>query len=73
MTLNELGSVAAVVGKRYSTHDVPVRGGSLRVGVWEPEAGSATGTLVAIHGDHLLAPSLAAAGRCAARRAGDRP
>lgn len=65
MTRSEqLGSVAAVVGKRYSAHDVPVRGGSLRVGVWEPEAGAVAGTVVAIHGitsSHLAWPLLAAA------------
>ena len=39
---------------RYHTLDVPVRGGDLRVGVWEPEQapmnGSAAPTILAIHG-----------------------
>ncbi len=35
----------------YRTHDVPVAGGTLRVGVWEPpEATAETPTVLAIHG-----------------------
>ena len=35
----------------YRTHDVPVAGGMLRVGVWEPaDATAATPTVLAIHG-----------------------
>ena len=44
-------SVQAVVGERYRALDVPVRGGTLRVGLWEPEGDpSAAPTVVAVHG-----------------------
>lgn len=50
-TTQILPSLAAVVGDRYSSHDVPVRGGTMHVGVWEPrEASPRTPTVVAIHG-----------------------
>ena len=46
----------------YRTLDVPVSGGDLRVGVWEPE-GEAVATVLAIHGvtsSHLAWPFLVA-------------
>ncbi|WP_298750795.1 alpha/beta fold hydrolase [uncultured Serinicoccus sp.] len=47
-------SVAAVLGPRYRAVAVPVDGGDLHVGVWEPEdvgaTGAATPTAVLIHG-----------------------
>ncbi|WP_122263184.1 alpha/beta fold hydrolase [Ornithinimicrobium cerasi] len=44
-------SLAAVVGDRYRSVDAPVRGGVMRVGVWEPEGASADApTVVAVHG-----------------------
>lgn len=50
-------SVQQVVGPRYRSLDVPVRGGTLRVGVWEPEDGAPADasiddapTVLAIHG-----------------------
>lgn len=48
-------SLDGVVGDRYRAVDVPVRGGTMRVGVWEPQAGGGqtpehTPTVVAIHG-----------------------
>lgn len=62
------GSVTTVLGPRYRAHDVPVRGGTLRVGVWEPEvspepAGTAP-TMVLVHGitaSHVCWAELAAA------------
>jgi lipase len=54
---------AEQVETRYATHDVPVRGGHLRVGVWEP-AGEPVGTVLAIHGitaSHRAWPLLAEA------------
>jgi len=38
--------------KRYRTLDVPVRGGDLRLGVWEPIDGAddKAPTVVAVHG-----------------------
>lgn len=60
-----LASVARVVGDRYRTEDVDVRGGRLHLGVWEPESGAADApTVVAVHGitsSHLAWPLLAAA------------
>jgi pimeloyl-ACP methyl ester carboxylesterase len=62
---SQLASVARVVGDRYRTEDVPVRGGSLRVGVWEPVSGGAGApTVVAVHGitsSHLAWPLLTGA------------
>ncbi|GAA5158718.1 alpha/beta fold hydrolase [Ornithinimicrobium tianjinense] len=44
-------SVQAVVGERHRTLDVPVRGGTMRVGLWEPEGdASVAPTVVAVHG-----------------------
>ena len=40
----------AVVGDRYRAIHVPVRGGAMRVGVWESEAGTDAPTVVAVHG-----------------------
>lgn len=51
------------VETRYITQDVPVRGGSLRVGVWEP-VGEPVGTVLAVHGitaSHRAWPLLAGA------------
>jgi lipase len=51
------------VDTRYATRDVPVRGGRLRVGVWEPE-GEPAGTVLAVHGitaSHRAWPLLAQA------------
>lgn len=52
MTTTQLSSsLAAVVGERYAAHDVPVRGGTMHVGVWEPADGRAEApTVLAIHG-----------------------
>lgn len=56
-------SLAAVVGDRYSPHEVPVRGGSLHVAVWEPASGEPEApTVLAIHGitaSHVAWPLLA--------------
>lgn len=50
-TTETLPSLAAVVGDRYRSHDVPVRGGAMHVGVWEPEDGREDApTVLAIHG-----------------------
>lgn len=58
-------SLAAVVGERYRAEDVPVRGGTMRVGIWEPESGAADApTVLAVHGitsSHIAWPLLAAA------------
>lgn len=61
-------SVTTVLGPRYQAHDVPVRGGTLRVGVWEPagagDASEPTPTMVLIHGitaSHVCWAELAAA------------
>jgi lipase len=35
---------------RYRTVDVPVRGGDLRVGIWEPETPGPAPTVLAVHG-----------------------
>lgn len=44
-------TLAALVGGRYRTEDVPVRGGTMRVAVWEPEGGDASApTVLAVHG-----------------------
>jgi pimeloyl-ACP methyl ester carboxylesterase len=43
-------SVEEVVGERYRAVHVPVRGGTMRVGVWEPEGGADAHTVVAVHG-----------------------
>lgn len=55
---------AAVVGDRYRTLDVAVRGGTLHAAVWEPVGGaSAPATVVAVHGitsSHLAWSWLAA-------------
>ncbi|WP_238335823.1 alpha/beta fold hydrolase [Serinicoccus kebangsaanensis] len=50
LTLPE--SVRSVVGPRYRSERVPVEGGDLHVGVWEPEdtAGADVPTAVLIHG-----------------------
>ena len=45
-----LPSVEQVVGKRYHQLEVPVRGGALRVGVWEPEDDGPAPTVLAVHG-----------------------
>ena len=67
-TTDLLPSLAAVVGDRYRSHEVPVRGGSMHVGVWEPaggpESGTAAPTVLAVHGitaSHVAWPLLAAA------------
>ena len=50
-TTEIIPSLAAVVGDRYRSRDVPVRGGTMHVGVWEPESGRADApTVLAIHG-----------------------
>ncbi len=60
-----LPSLAAVVGDRYSPHQVQVRGGMMHVGVWEPANGAADApTVLAIHGitaSHVAWPLLAQA------------
>jgi pimeloyl-ACP methyl ester carboxylesterase len=44
-------SLAAVTGDRYGALDVPVRGGTMHVGVWEPEGGDPrAATVLAVHG-----------------------
>ncbi|WP_237767497.1 alpha/beta fold hydrolase [Serinicoccus sp. CUA-874] len=45
-------SVETVLGERYRSVEVPVDGGDLHVGVWEPEAGEDADapTLVLVHG-----------------------
>ncbi|USQ77664.1 alpha/beta fold hydrolase [Ornithinimicrobium cryptoxanthini] len=52
MTATELSaSLATVVGERYRPLDVPVRGGTMRVAVWEPRSGDPQApTIVAVHG-----------------------
>lgn len=59
----ELASVAEVVGDRYRSQDVEVRGGTLRVGIWEPATRAADApVVVAVHGitsSHLAWPLLA--------------
>jgi len=70
-TRDLLPSVAAVVGDRYRPVDVPVRGGTMHVGVWEPDGGTEdrvgdapVSTVLAIHGitsSHLAWPLLAQA------------
>ena len=64
-TEHQPDSLTAVVGDRYRTEDVPVRGGSLRVAVWEPRSGAADApTVLAVHGitsSHVAWPLLAAA------------
>lgn len=58
-------SVRQVTGPRYRSLDVPVRGGTMRVGVWEPERGSDDApTVLAVHGitsSHVAWPLLAEA------------
>jgi lipase len=58
-------SLQEVVGPRYRSEDVPVRGGTMHVGVWEPDGATAgTPTVVAVHGitsSHVAWPLLAAA------------
>ena len=60
-------SVSTVLGPRYQAHDVPVRGGTLRVGVWEPDTAPESGgvpTMLLIHGitaSHVCWAELAAA------------
>lgn len=58
-------SVTAVLGEGYRAVDVPVRGGALHVGVWEPaDAGAQTPTALLIHGitaSHVSWAGLAAA------------
>lgn len=66
MTTTDLTpSLAAVVGERYTTHAVPVRGGLMHVGVWEPQHPSPdTPTVLAVHGitaSHVAWPLLAQA------------
>lgn len=55
--------MTAVVGERYRAEDVPVRGGTMRVGIWEPEGGAADApTVLAVHGitsSHIAWPLLA--------------
>lgn len=57
-------SVREVVGPRYRSVDAPVRGGTLRAGVWEPEgAAEDAPTVLAIHGitaSHVCWAELAA-------------
>jgi lipase len=64
-TTSPSGAVGAVLGPRHRTVDVPVRGGGLRVGVWEPENGSGSApTLLLVHGitaSHVCWAELAAA------------
>lgn len=68
-THTPLPSLQEVVGPRYRSVDVPVRGGSMHVGVWEPEGAPAdpradVPTVVAVHGitsSHVAWPLLAAA------------
>ncbi len=64
-THTPLPSLQEVVGPRYRTVDAPVRGGSMHVGVWEPEGAPADApTVVAVHGitsSHVAWPLLAAA------------
>src|SRR5690606_22066974 len=63
-THTPLPSLQEVVGPRYRTVDAPVRGGSMHVGVWEPEDGApGAPTVVAVHGitsSHVAWPLLAA-------------
>ncbi|USQ81813.1 alpha/beta hydrolase [Ornithinimicrobium faecis] len=65
MTTQMLPSLAAVVGDRYRSHEVPVRGGLLHVGVWEPEREDPHApTVLAVHGitaSHVAWPLLAQA------------
>lgn len=64
-TTQMLPSLAAVVGDRYRSHEVPVRGGLLHVGVWEPEREDPHApTVLAVHGitaSHVAWPLLAQA------------
>lgn len=52
VTATELSpSLAAVVGERYRALDVPVRGGTMHVAVWEPRnADPQAPTILAVHG-----------------------
>lgn len=66
MSTTELApSLAQVVGVRYRSLDVEVRGGTMHVGVWEPENGAADApTVLAVHGitaSHVAWPLLARA------------
>jgi pimeloyl-ACP methyl ester carboxylesterase len=66
VTTTELApSLARVVGDRYRSLEVPVRGGTMHVGVWEPENGNADApTVLAVHGitaSHVAWPLLARA------------
>ncbi|WP_228266683.1 alpha/beta hydrolase [Ornithinimicrobium ciconiae] len=66
MTTTQLQpSLAAVVGDRYRTHDAPVRGGVMRVGIWEPASGDRQApTVLAVHGitsSHIAWPLVAQA------------
>src|SRR5690606_38633065 len=64
-TRTALPSLQEVVGPRYRAEEVPVRGGSMHVGVWDPEGDPAGApTVVAVHGitsSHVAWPLLAAA------------
>ncbi len=64
-TTQQPTSLAAVVGDRYHAHDIPVRGGTMHVGVWEPATAAPTApTVLAIHGitaSHVAWPLLAEA------------
>lgn len=64
-TTQMLPSLAAVVGDRYRSQEVPVRGGLMNVGVWEPEHGDPEApTVLAVHGitaSHVAWPLLAQA------------
>lgn len=60
-----LPSLDRVAGPRYRSVEAPVRGGSMHVGVWEPEGAPVDApTVVAVHGitsSHVAWPLLAAA------------
>ncbi|GGK65879.1 alpha/beta fold hydrolase [Ornithinimicrobium pekingense] len=61
-----LPSLQEVVGPRYRAVEAPVRGGTMHVGVWEPEGvpTKEVPTVVAVHGitsSHVAWPLLAAA------------
>jgi lipase len=68
-TPTQLPSLQEAVGPRYRSLAAPVRGGTLHVGVWEPEGAAEGGhedvpTVVAVHGitsSHVAWPLLAAA------------
>ena len=52
----------AMIGHTYRTIDVPVEGGNLRVGVWDPsdaEDPDAAPTALLVHGVDVVAPGLA--------------